>query len=115
MTIPQLSGKWIHPANDEQHPEPLVMRVHSDGSLGVWQCYTAIKFPDGTLSEWCYSHGLGAHRFTFTWRHNGHEWSALAPYENPDYEIPSGTHAEAREVLARLFADLGYEREVGSC
>ena len=107
-----LSGTWVHPADGDGYPEALTMTVAERRDIGVlsWRTSTNHGAEFG-VSEWEYVHPLGSNHLLFSVRAKDGKWNPVGVMAPDRWWVEGGEHDTARDVMARFFADAGYEKQ----
>lgn len=105
-----LSGTWVHPADGDNYPTELRMKVTESSALGIttWQTETDHGERFG-VSVWQYVFGAGSHRLLFAVRHKDGTWGPTRAMADR-WSIGSGRLEQAREVMREFFTAGGYSK-----
>jgi hypothetical protein len=110
----KVAGIWIHPADGDNYPTELTMRVtESSGGMGViaWSTVTT-GHPDGFGPyEHSFTFGHGAHSIWTSSKTPGGKWSPVRSMDKTRWGVWDGAILTARERLHEFFTELGYSRE----
>lgn len=112
LKVQPITGKWIHPADGDDYPNKLTMRVKETRMPGStsWEVITAGHQAPFGPSEHQYVHLEGGRRLFMASRRPDGTFTELTTMAEEKWGVSDGTAAEARKVLGRFFAELGYAR-----
>jgi len=110
-----LSGTWVHPADGDNYPTELTMKVvESTGAFGVASWWTETSgHPDGTVYRHTFTYGEGAPTLLMSSQRPGDgSWASPHPMDHDRWYVEGGTIAAARERMREFFTELGYTKKV---
>lgn len=106
-----VAGTWVHPADGDDYPEELTMRV-SETRMGPNACTawdTKEVHADGDVLDYQFVHINGARSIFFAHR-IPEGWSPITTMAQGRWDVVDGRTETAREMIRDFFTVGGYER-----
>lgn len=112
----RLTGTWVHPADGDNYPEELTMKVTEAGPQFMIITWTTVTTGygepfEGRVSENVFTFGEGANRILMSTKspRDGH-WSSPHAMDIDRWGV-DGTIDHARERMREFFTELGYVKK----
>lgn len=112
-TRESLAGTWIHPADGDNYPTELIMKVTEIRGIGVLGWETSVDYGD-VVSTCQYAHAQGSHAISFAVKGPDGAWSPSRVMSSEQWFVESREHAMARRVMERFFTAAGYMQRKGN-
>lgn len=112
-TRKKIAGVWKHPADGDNYPTELTMKVTEKAGLGVttWATKTTGHPEPFGPTEHTFSYGEGSTLILTCTKGKDGTWSPLHAMAPERWGVADGKTGTARELLFQFFTELGYTRQ----